>query len=208
MAGASARALIGAVQQRLEEIPAGERPKLLVAGESLGSFGGSAAFGSLDELITTTDASLWVGPPPTMHLRREAERTRTAGSLQIKPVVGDGSEILFANRASDVVGHPSSVFLQQADDAIVWWDWPTAVNEPDWLDEPLDPAVNPVMRWYPVTTFLNLAVDMALSTTFEEEQGHMYGTQPTLAWAAMLTPDGWDAEKVSQLRTHLSRVGR
>ncbi|WP_162598692.1 alpha/beta-hydrolase family protein [Nocardioides gilvus] len=207
-ARASARALIGAVRERLQEIPESERPKLLVAGESLGSFGGSAAFDSLDELVATTDASLWVGPPPTMHLRREAERTRSAGSLQIKPVVGDGTEILFANRAADVVGHPRSVFLQQADDAIVWWDWPTAVEEPDWLDEPLDPAVNPAMRWYPGTTFLNLAVDMALSTTFEEEQGHMYGTQPTLAWAAMLAPDGWDAEKIAHLRTHLSDVGR
>lgn len=204
----SARALVAAVQDRIEQSPPDERPQLLVAGESLGSFGGSAAFDSLDELVATTDASLWVGPPPTMHLRREAERNRRAGSLQIKPVVGDGTEILFASRASDVVGHPRSVFLQQADDAIVWWDWPTAYEEPDWLDEPLDPAVNPQMRWYPVTTFLNLAVDMALSTTFEEEQGHMYGTQPTLAWTAMLAPRGWDAEKVARLRAELSRVGR
>ena len=200
----SANALIDAVHARLAGIEASRRPQLLVAGESLGSFGGSAAYASLEELTQRTDASLWVGPPPTMHLRREAERRRVGGSLQIKPELGGDSEILFANRASDIVGQPRAVFLQQADDAIVWWDWSTALVEPDWLKEPLDPAVNPEMRWYPISTFLNLAVDMVVSTAFEEDQGHRYGTQATLAWAAMLAPDGWDAARVADLRVHLA----
>ena len=48
-----------------------------------------------------------------------------------------GESFLFANRESDVVGtSPHSVFLQQGDDPIVWWDWDTLADEPDWLQEP------------------------------------------------------------------------
>ncbi|QCX28920.1 alpha/beta-hydrolase family protein [Nocardioides jishulii] len=205
-AGDAGAALVDAVRERIQQEPEAERPRLLVAGESLGSFGGGRAYASLGDLLADADASLWVGPPATMHLRREAEQQRAPGSLQIKPELGP--EVLFANRASDITGHPRSVFLQQADDPIVWWDWPVLWEEPDWLREPLDPAVNPDMEWYPVTTFLNLAVDMAVSNAFEEEQGHMYGTQPTLAWAAMLQPDGWDDERVAALRTTLAGVHR
>ena len=73
--------------------------------------------------------------------------------------------------------------------------------------EPLDPAVNPEMEWYPVTTFLNLAVDMAVSTAFEHDQGHKYGTQPLLAWAAMLQPAGWSPDRVTELRAALAGTG-
>lgn len=204
----SGRALVAAVRQRIDEEPAAERPDLLVAGESLGSFGGSAAYDDLDDLVARTTASLWVGPPETMHLRREAERTRRAGSPQVKPVVGDGRTVLFANRDSDITGRPRTVFLQHADDPIVWWDWDTAYDEPDWLEEPLDPAVNPAMEWAPVTTFLNLAVDMAVSTAFEEDFGHKYGTQPLTAWVAMLRPAGWDPERVAALRERLAALPR
>ncbi|WP_110180771.1 alpha/beta-hydrolase family protein [Nocardioides solisilvae] len=204
----SGRALVEAVRARIDEEPVEERPELLVAGESLGSFGGSAAFADLDELTVRTRASLWVGPPETVHLRREAERLRRPGSPQVKPVVGDGRTVLFANRDADVVGNPRVVFLQHADDPIVWWDWQTAWEEPDWLDEPLDPAVNPEMEWAPLTTFLNLAVDMAVSTAFEEELGHKYGTQPLSAWVAMLRQEGWDDERVAALRERLSRLPR
>ncbi len=208
-AGDTGRALVDAVSARLEEVPGSRRPALLVAGESLGSFGAAQAFDSLPDLLARTDGSLWVGPPETMHLRREAERSRRAGSPQVKPVVGDGRDVVFANRDSDLDGtRPRTVFLQQADDPIVWWDWDTALREPDWLREPLDPAVNPAMGWTPVTTFLNLAVDMAVSNDFDEDHGHLYGTQPLTAWRAVLAPAGWDADRIARLREHLEAVAR
>ncbi|MGH3459755.1 alpha/beta-hydrolase family protein [Aeromicrobium sp.] len=208
-AGDTGDALIGAVQARLDTIPEGDRPVLLVAGESLGSFGGAHAFDTLDDLLASTDGSLWVGPPETMQLRREAERVRSPGSPQIEPVVGDGEDVVFANRASDLAGtSPRTVFLQQGDDPIVWWDWGTAFSEPDWLKEPLDPSVNPDMTWTPVTTFLNLAFDMGVSNDFDEEHGHLYGTQPLTAWRAMLEPAAWDDERIEELRDRLSTVAR
>lgn len=206
-AGDTGRALVHAVRDRISELPEAERPALLVAGESLGSFGGSQAFDSLDDLVASTDGSLWVGPPETMHLRREAERVRRAGSPQVRPVVDD--RIVFANRNDDLAGtRPHTVFLQQPDDPIVWWDWETAVQEPDWLQEPLDPTVNPAMRWAPLTTFLGLAIDMAVSNDFDEGQGHLYGTQPLTSWHAILRPPDWDQDEVQRLRERLSALSR
>ena len=155
---------------------------------------------------------MWIGAPSSVHLRTQAEEQREPGSPQIRPVWRGGTQVLFANRASDLtdeqVDGVRAVFLQQADDAIVWWDWPVAWERPDWLSEPLDPAVNPDMRWYPVTTFLNLAVDMAVATAFDEDQGHKYGTQPALAWRAMLAPAEWDDTAFAGLLAELEKIER
>lgn len=210
-AGETGAALVEAVEAELEGMA--DPPALYVAGESLGSFGGSQAFSSLADSAARTAGALWVGPPETMHLRREAERSRRPGSTQVRPVVGDGYEFVFVNRAADLTERltgprPHSVFLQNADDPIVWWDWETAVSRPDWLREPLDPAVNQEMGWSPATTFLQLAVDMAVSNDFDEEHGHLYGTLPLTAWRAVIRPEGWDDQKVEDLRSRLEQVRR
>ncbi|KRF20564.1 hypothetical protein ASG90_18475 [Nocardioides sp. Soil797] len=211
-AGDTGERLVAEVEKRLAKLD--DPPRLYVAGESLGSFGGARAFDSLADSKRRTTGALWVGPPATMHLRREAERIRRPGSTQVRPVVGDGEDFLFVNRASDIEraeaegARPHSVFLQQADDPIVWWDWDTVWSEPDWLGEPLDAEVNPSIRWTPLTTFLQLAVDMAVSNDFDEGQGHLYGTMPLTAWHAILAPAGWDEQKVERLRERLESQGR
>lgn len=208
-AGETSIALFEAIEARLLSMDDDQRPDLYIAGESLGSFGGSQVFDSLDDSKRRVDGAVWVGPPETMRLRREAERLRVPGSPQVKPVVGDGQSYLFANRESDMVGSsPHSVFLQQGDDPIVWWDWDTLLDEPDWLQEPLDPAVNPAIEWTPVTTFLQLAIDMAVSNDFDEDHGHRYGTQPLSAWYAIVQPPGWTPTRLAELRLRLAEVVR
>jgi uncharacterized membrane protein len=211
-AGDTAVALVDAVEDRLATAGR-EPPDLYVAGESLGSFGGSQAFGSLADSRDRVDGALWVGPPETMRLRREAERVRRPDSLQIKPTVADGTDFVFANRVDDLRAalegeRAHSVFLQHADDPIVWWDWETMYREPDWLEEPLDPAVNPAMTWTPVTTFLQLAVDMAVSNDFDDDHGHLYGTQPASGWYAIVQPEGWDLARLDDLRERLAGIAR
>lgn len=207
-AGDTAVALFEAVEDRLSSVGE-DRPDLYIAGESLGSFGGSQVFSSLEDSRRRTSGAVWIGPPETMRLRREAERIREPGSPQIKPIVGDGEDFLFSNRESDMVGQTAhSVFLEHGDDPIVWWDWETMVDEPDWLEEPLDPAVNPDIRWTPVTTFLQLAVDMVVSNDFDEDHGHKYGTQPLSAWYAVVQPPGWDQARVEEFRQRLANVSR
>ncbi|HWL49741.1 MAG TPA: alpha/beta-hydrolase family protein [Acidimicrobiia bacterium] len=204
----TAVALFEAVEARLASMGP-ERPDLYIAGESLGSFGGSKAFESLADSKKRVDGAVWVGAPQMMHLRREAERNRAPGSPQIQPVVEDGQSYRFVNRESDIVGKTAhSVFLQQGDDAIVWWDWDTLFDEPDWLEEPLDPAVNPAIRWTPVVTFMQLVVDMGVSNDFDEDHGHKYGTQPLSAWYAVVQPAGWDKARVEELRPRLAAESR
>jgi len=204
----TAVALFEAVEARLASMGP-ERPDLYIAGESLGSFGGSKAFESLADSKKRVDGAVWVGAPQMMHLRREAERNRAPDSLQIQPVVGDGRSYRFVNRESDIVGKTAhSVFLQQGDDAIVWWDWDTLFDEPDWLEEPLDPAVNPAIKWTPVVTFMQLVVDMGVSNDFDEDHGHKYGTQPLSAWYAVVRPPGWDQARVEELRPRLAAESR
>ena len=51
-----------------------------------------------------------------------------------------------------------SVFLQQGDDPIVWWDWDTLVDRPGLGRSRWTQPVNPAISWTPVTTFPQLAV--------------------------------------------------
>jgi len=62
----SARTLIDAVRARLDQMPAGHRPRLLVYGESLGAWGGLRAYdraGDGTGLAGHTDGALWAGVP-------------------------------------------------------------------------------------------------------------------------------------------------
>ncbi len=55
------RALFDAVYERWDDLPEDTRPKLVVFGESLGSYGGQAAFASGDAIVELTDGALLVG---------------------------------------------------------------------------------------------------------------------------------------------------
>ena len=44
--------IFGAIEQRIAGLPAGRRPKLYLAGESLGAFGSNGIFDSPDDLLT------------------------------------------------------------------------------------------------------------------------------------------------------------
>lgn len=63
---ASTRALTDAIRARLDRIPAGQRPRLLAYGESLGAWGGLRAYGddrSGEGMARRTDGALWAGIP-------------------------------------------------------------------------------------------------------------------------------------------------
>jgi uncharacterized membrane protein len=75
---ASARALTDAVRARLDRIPAGQRPRLLVYGESLGAWGGLRAYENHDQgtgIARRVDGALWAGIPGGLS-GRTPERTR------------------------------------------------------------------------------------------------------------------------------------
>ena len=74
------RALFDAVYGVWAQLPPDARPQLYVFGESLGTFGGEAAFSGLADIENRTDGVLWAGPPNFNALWR-GHRRRPRGRL-------------------------------------------------------------------------------------------------------------------------------
>jgi len=79
------------------KLPQGQRPRLFVAGESLGSFGGETAFSGENSMANLTSGVLFAGPPNFNTLFREFSDHRDAGSPEVQPVYQDGQIVRFAN---------------------------------------------------------------------------------------------------------------
>lgn len=205
------RELFNAVYAVWSQLPRETRPKLLVFGESLGAFGGEAAFSGTDDLRNRTDGVLWEGPPNDSFVWRELERKRDPGTPEIKPVYQKGVTVRFGARAEDLERPagtwtlPRVVYLQHASDAVVWWSWRLVLHHPDWLKEPRGADVLPAMRWYPFVTFWQLGADMVFSMKAPPGHGHNYGGEPAGAWALIAPPEGWTPEKTARLVELLAR---
>ncbi|NMH95911.1 alpha/beta hydrolase [Pseudonocardia acidicola] len=191
------RTLFDEVYGYWADLPPDHRPRLVVCGESLGTFGGSAAFSGVADLTTRTQGALFVGPPNSTDLWRELTDQRVPGSPERLPVYGDGQTVRFAATPADLrapdrsLPSPRAVFVQHASDPIVWWSTALIWTEPDWLAEPRGPDVVPAVRWYPLVTFWQITCDMIISLQPPPGHGHHYGAEVPIAWAAILHPPGW-----------------
>jgi uncharacterized membrane protein len=200
------RDLFNAVYDKWRQLPAGHRPKLVVFGESLGSFGGEAAFSGTDDIRDRTSGVLWVGPTNTNTLWSRFTAERDPGSPEWRPVYEGGRTVRFGNAPADFEPatpgweQPRVVYLQNASDPIVWWSWELAIHQPDWLRGTRAPDVSSAMHWYPLVTFWQVAADLALATAVPAGHGHTYGMlQGAGAWAGILAPPGWTAARTAEL---------
>ncbi|MFD6894241.1 alpha/beta hydrolase [Rhodococcus sp. NPDC060086] len=203
------RALFDAVYTRWEELPEDTRPKLVVFGESLGSYGGQAAFASGEALVAMTDGALLVGTPNFAEPWGRITEGRDEGSLERLPIVDGGRNIRFASvpEDADLPGEwefPRVVFWQHASDPITWWSFDLILHEPDWLREPLGPDVDPGMRWIPFVTFWQVTLDMVFSADVPDGHGHSYGVDAADLWAEILVPQGWGSDDTIRVQNALS----
>ncbi|MGV0836121.1 alpha/beta hydrolase [Mycolicibacterium thermoresistibile] len=200
------QALFEAVDALIMEMPEADRPRLVVFGESLGSFGGEAPFLALNNLVARTNGALFSGPTFNNAIWTELTRTRDPGSPMWLPIYDDGQNARFVARADDLNrpeapwGNPRVVYLQHASDPIAWWNPDLLFAEPDWLKEPRGSDVSGRMQWIPVVTFLQVSADMAVATNVPDGHGHRYVKVIADAWAAVLQPPGWTPEKTERLR--------
>ncbi|MFE3546387.1 alpha/beta hydrolase [Nocardia sp. NPDC059177] len=203
------QALFEAVHAVWDTLPADQRPKLVVFGESLGSFGGEAAFSSVQDMAARTDGVLFVGPTATNPVWRDATARRDPGSPQWLPIYRDGHTARFVADARDLARPdapwppPRVVYLQHASDPITWWTPQLLFQKPDWLSEPRGPDVLPSTRWIPVVTFLQVSADMAVSTDVPDGHGHTFHADIANAWSAILSPEGWTEADTARLRAVL-----
>jgi len=199
------RDLFDAIYDHWHRLPADGRPKLVVLGESLGSFGGEAAFSGPDDIRDRTSGVLWVGPTNSNSLWSRFTAGRDRGTPAWLPVYQGGRTIRFGSTPVELAAAPSwqqprVVYLQNASDPILWWSWSLALHEPDWLQGPRAPDVSSAMHWYPLVTFWQVVADLALATAVPAGHGHTYGMlQGAAAWSAIIPPPGWTAARTAAL---------
>lgn len=200
------QALFEAIDELVREMPEAQRPKLVVFGESLGSFGGEAPFLALNNLIARTDGALFSGPTFNNTIWADLTHNRDEGSPEWLPIYDKGANVRFVaeprdfQRPQDPWEQPKVVYLQHASDPIAWWNPDLLFSKPEWLRETRGYDVSPNMEWIPVVTFLQVSADMAVAVNVPDGHGHVYVRNVANAWAAIMSPPGWTAEKTEKLR--------
>ncbi|MFF5085163.1 alpha/beta hydrolase [Actinoplanes sp. NPDC000266] len=199
------RDLFDAVYASWSALPRDQRPRLLVFGESLGSFGAEAAFSGPADIRNRVDGMLLVGPPNMNELWNEYLDDRDEGTREILPTYERGATVRFAAVPSDLDdpgpawSGPRVVYLQYASDPITWWSPRLMISRPDWLRERRGPDVLSTVRWYPFVTFWQVTADMAVSNGVPDGHGHNFGAMPVAAWARIAPPPGWTDARTAAL---------
>jgi hypothetical protein len=204
---AAGRALFDAVYGVWAKTPAGQRSRLFVAGESLGSFGGEAAFTGENDLANRTSGALFAGPPNFNTLFREFSDHRDAGSPEVQPVYQDGRIVRFANDPATAIPPERQpwegsriLYMMHPSDPIVWWSPHLIFSKPDWISEPPGRDVLKGMFWMPFVTFWQVTADLPFATGVPDGHGHRYSAEYV---------DGWNAGgRLRPSRHAAARCGR
>jgi uncharacterized membrane protein len=201
------RELFDAVYDRWSKLPLEDRPRLVVAGESLGSFGGETAFSGEYDLRNRTGGAIFAGPPNFNELYREFVDDRDHGSPEVEPEYRDGRTVRFTDDPSGDIPPVSApwdgsrvLYLLHASDPIVWWTPQLIYARPDWLEEHRGDDVVGAMRWIPFVTFWQVTADLPFAVNVPDGHGHVYTTEYVDAWAHVLQVPDWNAEKAERLR--------
>jgi uncharacterized membrane protein len=201
------RELFDSVYTRWLQLPKDSRPRLIIFGESLGTFGGEAAFSGAHDLANRTSGALLTGPPNFNTLHTEFTGGRDPASLEITPVYRDGEVVRFIN-SGDRVAEPENapwvgsriLYIQHPSDPIVWWSPDLILNRPDWLEEPPGPDVLSEAFWIPLVTFWQVSADLPVAVNVPAGHGHHYTTDYVDGWASVLRPVYWTTEKRDELQ--------
>ena len=206
------RALFDAVYDRWSKLPQDQRPKLYVAGESLGSFGAETAFSGEYDLRNRTAGTLFAGPPNFNVLFREFSDNRDTGSLEIQPVYKDGRTVRFAEDATADIPPDNQawdgarvLYMMHASDPIVWWSPSLILHMPDWVSEPPGKDVLEGTVWMPFVTFWQVTFDLPFATGVPEGHGHKYTGEYVDGWNATMRPTGLSSDDLDAIRTAISK---
>ncbi|MDK8880474.1 alpha/beta-hydrolase family protein [Corynebacterium sp. MSK008] len=224
----SSRVLLEAILNELDRMDPDSRPKLYVGGESLGAYGVSDAFESLDHFLTRTAGGVFTGTPGFARNHSELTKRREKGSPQRLPLFDGGRHVRFtahpAHLRHDFRGNPYRnsweeprfVFAQHASDPVVWWEPSLAIKPPDWLREPGSRGVPApraqhldaldTMRWMPLVTYWQIGVDQLPSKDYPSPHGHNYHDETVAYWNGVIHGDG--ANGAALTRPELVRVAR
>jgi uncharacterized membrane protein len=211
----AARALFAEVYGYWTTLPKDKRPRLYLHGLSLGAMNSEKSAELFETIGDPIAGALWSGPPFESRIWRSITENRNEGSPAWLPEFRDGRFVRFMNQNGPTVpadapwGPMRVVYLQYASDPIVLFDYRDAYQRPAWMRPPRGPDVSPELRWYPVVTMLQLALDMAVATSTPMGYGHVYAPEHYVdAWVAVANVRDWSPDALARLKDYLGKAAR
>ncbi|WFU85548.1 alpha/beta-hydrolase family protein [Bradyrhizobium sp. CIAT3101] len=211
----AARALFAEIYGYWTTLPRDKRPKLYLHGLSLGALNSEKSAELFETIGDPIAGALWSGAPFESRIWRSITDNRNPGSPAWLPEFRDSRFVRFMNQNGPTVppdtpwGPMRVVYLQYASDAITFFAYRDAYQAPAWMSAPRGPDVSPELRWYPIVTMLQLALDMAVATNAPMGFGHVYAPEHYIdAWVAVTDVNDWSAEALAQLKSHLAARAR
>ncbi len=209
---ASARAVFSEIYGYWRDLPAHSRPRLYLHGLSLGALNSARAADLYDVIGDPFHGALWSGPPFRSETWRTMTDQRQADSPAWLPRFRDGSIVRFANQNNPPSQHDAPwgpmriVYLQYASDPITFFEPQSFYRQPQWLDSPRGPDVSDQLRWYPVVTMLQLAIDMGAADTAPRGYGHVYAAEDYIeAWVEVTDLQDWSTADIERLKQYFTR---
>jgi uncharacterized membrane protein len=211
-------ALNRAVHAWWSELPADDRPALVVFGESLGSKGTEFAFvgddaaASVEAFADRADGVLLVGPTNANPIWQQVIGARDAGSPVWRPVVDGGRTVrsMAVNDDADPDdaswSQPRVLYVHHASDPVGNWNMELLWSPPAWIDDPTGPDVPSDVSWFPFVTWAQVVADLVAGFDATPGHGHDYSSNFASAWAAVAAPDGWTQADTERLDAALEPV--
>ncbi|GLS30401.1 Uncharacterized membrane protein [Mesorhizobium albiziae] len=203
----AARALFSEVYSYWTTLPKETRPQFYLHGLSLGALSSQLSTELYDIIGDPFQGALWSGPPFQSQDWRRFTDGRNPGSPAWLPRFRDGSFVRFTHQenALDIPGARWGpmriVYLQYASDPVTFFEPESFYRKPAWMNEPRGPDVSGELRWYPVVTMLQLALDMAMATITPMGYGHVYAPEHYIdAWIEVTDAKGWSEADVQRLK--------
>ncbi|MCP1767767.1 alpha/beta hydrolase [Bradyrhizobium japonicum] len=211
----ASRALFAEIYGYWTTLPKDKRPKLYLHGLSLGAMNSEKSAELFETIGDPIAGALWSGPPFESRIWRSVTANRNPGSPAWLPEFRDNRFVRFMNQNGPTVppdapwGPMRVVYLQYASDAITFFAYRDAYQAPDWMSAPRGPDVSPELRWYPIVTMLQLALDMAVATATPMGFGHVYAPEHYVdAWVAVTDVGDWSGDALAKLKEQLAAKAR
>lgn len=205
-----ARALFSEIYDYWTRLPKHSRPRLYLHGLSLGAYNSERSAQLFEMISDPIDGALWSGPTFQNLLWRNITTERNEGTPAWLPEFHDGTLIRFMNQDGFTVpedtpwGPIRVVYLQYASDPVTFFDPRGFYRPPAWMDAPRARDVSPELRWYPIVTMLQLALDMNMAGTTPMGYGHVYAPEHYVrGWLEVTAAESWAAEDIDRLSLHL-----
>jgi len=217
-AAASAAVIYQAVTAWWSQLPEAGRPRLIVFGESLGSYGsessinGTSVEASMRRIVEGTDGVLWAGPTEPNPVWGQLIGAREPGTPVWRPVYDGETMARVANTTDEINADdggwavPRVLHLHHPSDPVGYWTWDTLWKRPDWTREPIGYDVSPRVAWYPFVTFWQVVADLMAGFDAPAGYGHNYSPHLARAWTAVAPADGWTAADTARLEAHLIAI--